>query len=285
MVQTAPVLEDTGKSNQNATPSEPLLGSGNFSKVHRAVIKNQQVAVKTVRDEVTFQREVNILQGLNHRNIIKMIDTEDLHTAANVIVLELLDSDLLTLIKSEWVRLSEFQLVKVALQVAQGMLYLISEGIIHRDLACRNVLVKRNQTDVEEVKICDFGLSVRLSPENQQVVCKEKYDTRISAPEAISSHLFSEKSDVWSFGMFLFELFSRGKQISAEQILSHKDCFPNGVMDLIRSCLESDSSNRPSFSEICKKLSPILENCIGRSCSFVPSSPVSYKMVPQCDYV
>jgi serine/threonine protein kinase len=283
MVHPTPVLENKEQSNQNVTL--PLLGSGNFGEVHRAMIENRLVAVKTVRDETTFQRELNILQGLNHQNVIKLLDT-GLKNHSNVLVLELLDSDLLTLIRSNWVRLSDHQMVKVALQVAQGMSYLISKGIIHRDLACRNVLIKRNQTDIEEVKICDFGLSVLLSPGEREVVCKEKYDTRISAPEAISSHLFSQKSDVWSFGMLLYELFSRGNQISAEQILAQKEvsAFPEGAMDLIRSCLQVDPGLRPSFSEICKKLSIIQENC-GHTCSFVPP-PVLYKLAPQtCDYV
>ena len=283
MVYPTPVLENKEHSNQSATL--PLLGSGNFGEVHRAMIENRLVAVKTVRDETTFQRERNILQGLSHQNVIKLIDS-GLRNNSNVLVLELLDSDLLTLIRSNWLRLSDHQMVKVALQVAQGMSFLISKGIIHRDLACRNILIKRNQTDIEEVKICDFGLSVLLSPGELEVVCKEKYDTRISAPEAISSHLFSQKSDVWSFGMLLYELFSRGHQISAEQILSQKEvsAFPKGAMDLIRSCLEVNPSVRPSFSEICKNLSTIQENC-GHTCSFVPP-PVSYKLAPQtCDYV
>jgi len=285
MVHSTPVLENTVQSNQNDTL--PLLGSGNFGEVRRAMIENRLVAVKTVRDDKTFQREFTILRGLNHQNVIKLLDSKHLQSDSNVLVLELLDSDLLTLIKSNWVRLSDYQMVRIALQIAQGMAYLISKGIIHRDLACRNVLIKRNQTDIEEVKICDFGLSVRLSPDEHEVVCKEKYDTRISAPEAISSHLFSQKSDVWSFGMLLYELFSRGYQISSEQILAQEDVsstFPKGTMELIRSCLQPNPDSRPSFSEICKKLSIIQENC-SRTCSFVPQ-PVSYQLIPlSCDYV
>ncbi|XP_055347141.1 platelet-derived growth factor receptor alpha-like [Paramacrobiotus metropolitanus] len=100
------------------------------------------------------------------------------------------------------------ELASFSYQIARGMEYLTHHDIIHRDLATRNVLVYENKV----VKICDFGLSKQRSEYYRMVDSKNiRLPVKWMAPESLQEKLYSEKSDVWSFGIVVWEIFTFGE--------------------------------------------------------------------------
>jgi len=151
--------------------------------------------------------------------------------------------------------------------IASGMSHLHREGIIHRDLAARNVLLSSNF----EPKIADFGLSRILQSSNPNSVAQTKTDTgplKHLAPECLLSHQYSNKSDVWSYGVVIFEILTRKEPyedqtpVEAATNVTHGlklELPPKEVANwpdfaaLMLQCLEFKVADRPSFNDICAK--------------------------------
>ena len=174
--------------------------------------------------------------------------------------------------------LTNQDLMSYSIQVSEGLSFLSSKNIIHRDVAARNVLLMTRT----QVKICDFGLSKNCN-HYQEV----SYKTRNSrpmpfkwmSPESLGHpQVFSEKSDVWSFGIFLFEVFSLGKTpfeginepIDVLNLIKHPNWYeewfrgwlkesqlPIGVWMIMTRCWDPCPNERPSFSQLQKDLKEI----------------------------
>jgi len=206
--------------------------------------------------------------------------------------------DLLEKNRSNWGEyLDPLDLILMAKDAAAGMLYLSSNTVIHRDLAARNLLVgyrsvprkKKNQDGKEEVsllggymvKVADFGISRKLE-DKAYYVAKNSSQIPIkwTAPEAIKKgRKYIYASDIWSFGVVLYELFEFGKEPYHEmenkevkrqimkdapmwQFLSLKDA-PDGIDNLLKDCLNNDPEKRPTFKECFDRLSKIAEELDG----------------------
>jgi serine/threonine protein kinase len=151
----------------------------------------------------------------------------------------------------------------VAHQICEGMEAVASEGLIHRDLACRNVLVAHvdpADPSLTDVKVCDFGLAAMGSTvyggEGEPPV-------RWMSPEALQRRQWTEKSDVWAFGVTLWELFSGGcvpwadasdKEVfqcvvDGERLPKPKDC-PDSVFKVLQACWQKRSDDRPTFRSL-----------------------------------
>ena len=156
-----------------------------------------------------------------------------------------------------------------ARDVAAGMLYLSSLGIVHRDLASRNILLKEDLDDDQRrrfvAKVSDFGLSRVVTPQEGYYRSESGLmPIQWSAPEALRHKRFSAKTDVWSYGVLLWEIFSGGAEpyngLIGPELCSHVDgggrlspslpTCPDSVYAFMLRCWAADSKDRPSFKEI-----------------------------------
>ncbi|XP_068159903.1 mitogen-activated protein kinase kinase kinase isoform X2 [Drosophila tropicalis] len=258
-----------------------VIGSGGFCKVHRGYYDREEVAIKiahqTGEDDMQRMRE-NVLQeaklfwALKHENIAALRGV-CLKTKL-CLVMEYARGGSLNRVLAG--KIPPDVLVNWAIQIARGMNYLHNEApmsIIHRDLKSSNVLIyeaiEGNQLHQKTLKITDFGLA------------REMYNTqRMSAagtyawmpPEVISQSTYSKSSDVWSYGVLLWELITGetpykgfdplsvayGVAVNKLTLPIPKTCPETwGWGALMKSCWQIDPHTRPGFKEILKQLESI----------------------------
>ncbi|XP_011291095.1 activated Cdc42 kinase-like [Musca domestica] len=270
-------------NNKHIIPADAIsvnkqLGTGEFGIVQQGVWTNGseriQVAIKCLCRErmqsnpMEFLKEAAIMHSIEHENIVRLYGVV-LATDSLMLVTELAHlRSLLECLKDPGLRVSFLTvptLCEFGLQICNGMRYLENKRLIHRDLAARNILVFSKN----KVKISDFGLSRALG------VGKDYYKTNFNvnlklpiawcAPECINYLRFTNASDVWAFGVCLWEMFSYGFQPWAAltglqileaidapnyQRLEQPECCPREYYTLMMKCWQDDPSKRPKFSEI-----------------------------------
>ncbi|EDW08465.2 activated Cdc42 kinase-like isoform X2 [Drosophila mojavensis] len=274
-------------NNKHIIPADSIsvnkqLGIGEFGIVQQGVWTNGseriQVAIKCLCRErmqsnpMEFLKEAAIMHSIEHENIVRLYGVV-LATDSLMLVTELAHlRSLLECLKDSGLRVSFLTiptLCEFALQICNGMRYLEQKRLIHRDLAARNILVFSK----DKVKISDFGLSRALG------VGKDYYKTNFNvnlklpiawcAPECINYLRFTNASDVWAYGVCLWEMFSYGFQPWAAltglqileaidspnfQRLEQPDCCPREYYTLMMKCWQDDALKRPKFSEIYEQL-------------------------------
>lgn len=160
--------------------------------------------------------------------------------------------------------LTSQQLMKFSWQVADGMTYLSSKKIIHRDLAARNILVGER----EKCKVTDFGMARHVGRENTyQWKTERGVPTKWTAFEALQYGRYTMKSDVWSFGIVLYEVFTIGGSpypgLDGQQVIKllqrgHRMPRPPHVDDalykIMQDCWQEDPNDRPTFEKLRKVL-------------------------------
>eukprot|EP01105_Mastigella_eilhardi_P020760 TRINITY_DN4979_c0_g1_i4.p1 TRINITY_DN4979_c0_g1~~TRINITY_DN4979_c0_g1_i4.p1 ORF type:complete len:960 (+),score=160.85 TRINITY_DN4979_c0_g1_i4:325-2880(+) len=249
------------------------LGQGNFGQVWEGTWgETTRVAMKTVNDTgiscKDFVAEAEVLRALRHPNILQYYGLAE-SGGVVYILMELADGCVRNLILEEGENISLPRLINMAMSCAAGMSYLADNHIIHRDLACRNLLYKREGTNFV-VQVCDFGLSRHLDTDYYEV--HEALPVKWTAWEVLAFRKYTTWSDVWSFGVVLWELLSYGIEpypgVATSDVFDwiqkgHRmnppeDC-PETLYQLMLACWNTEPRERPLFREIYHTLATFLK--------------------------
>ncbi|KAL6097012.1 jak2 [Pungitius sinensis] len=276
-----------------------LLGKGNFGSVEMcrydplqdstgevvAVKKLQHSTAEHLRD---FEREIEILKSLQHENIVKYKGVCYSAGRKNLrLIMEYLPfGSLRDYLLKHKERFDRNKLLQYASQICKGMDYLGTKRYIHRDLATRNILVESEM----RVKIGDFGLTKVLPQDKEYYTVREPGESPIFwyAPESLTESKFSVASDVWSFGVVLYELLTYtdkncsppavfmdkiGNEKQGQMIVYHlidllkqgfrlpapDDC-PKEILRIMTECWSSEPGLRPSFKTLFHSVDSVRES-------------------------
>ncbi|KAK1126184.1 hypothetical protein K0M31_004820 [Melipona bicolor] len=239
---------------------------GNFGDVYKAQLKTckTEVAVKTCKvtlpDEQKrkFLQEGRILKQYDHPNIVKLIGI-CVQKQPIMIVMELVPGgSLLTYLRKNASTITQQEQLRMCKDASAGMRYLESKYCIHRDLAARNCLVGYESI----VKISDFGMS---REEEEYIVSDgmKQIPIKWTAPEALNFGKYTSLCDVWSYGILMWEIFSKGgnpysgmsnsqarEKIDAGYRMPAPENTPDEIYRLMLRCWEYEPEKRPHFDQI-----------------------------------
>ncbi|XP_059201000.1 ephrin type-A receptor 4b isoform X1 [Centropristis striata] len=261
---------------------ERVIGAGEFGEVCSGRLRVQgkreiYVAIKSLKAGYSdkqrrdFLSEASIMGQFDHPNIIRL---EGVVTRCKpvMIITEFMENGSLdTFLKKHDGQFTVIQLVGMLRGIASGMKYLSDMSYVHRDLAARNILVNSNLV----CKVSDFGLSRVLEddPEAAYTTRGGKIPIRWTAPEAIAYRKFTSASDVWSYGIVMWEVISYGErpywEMSNQDVIkaidegyrlpAPMDC-PVVLHQLMLDCWEKGRSDRPKFGQIVTILDKLIRN-------------------------
>ncbi|XP_067030245.1 fibroblast growth factor receptor 3-like isoform X2 [Acropora muricata] len=284
-------------SRENVT-IEKVIGKGAFGQVAQGTAQNlplekgtTTVAVKMLKENAQdIERkdlfsELEVMKKLKpHPHVIKLLGCVTITDPVLVIIEYVPYGDLRGYLRKSrglndnyfkdpdikpQTSLSSMQLMLMSWQIADGMSYLSSRKIIHRDLAARNILVGEG----EKCKVTDFGMARNVQMENAyEKKTKGRIPVKWTAYEALTQGRYTTKSDVWSFGVVLYEIFTIGGQpyprTNARKLVEllasgYRMPKPNHVAEalyqIMRNCWQEEPEDRPSFEQLRQELK-LMEN-------------------------
>uniref|UniRef100_A0A8C1AF56 Tyrosine-protein kinase n=1 Tax=Cyprinus carpio carpio TaxID=630221 RepID=A0A8C1AF56_CYPCA len=243
------------------------IGKGEFGDVMVGDYRGTKVAVKCIKHDATaqaFLAEASVMTQLRHTNLVQLLGVIVEERGSLFIVTEYMaKGSLVDYLRSRGrTVLGGECLLKFSLDVCEAMEYLEANNFVHRDLAARNVLV----SDDNIAKVSDFGLTKEASSTQDTA----KLPVKWTSPEALREKKFSTKSDVWSYGVLLWEIYSFGRvpypRIPLKEVVPRvekgykmeaPDGCPAAVYDLMKQCWTLDAAGRPSFRLLREKLQHI----------------------------
>ncbi|XP_074172481.1 focal adhesion kinase 1 isoform X5 [Rhinolophus sinicus] len=254
------------------------IGEGQFGDVHQGVYVSPEnpalaVAIKTCKnctsDSVRekFLQEALTMRQFDHPHIVKLIGVITENPVW--IIMELCTlGELRSFLQVRKYNLDLASLILYAYQLSTALAYLESKRFVHRDIAARNVLVSSNDC----VKLGDFGLSRYMEDSTYYKASKGKLPIKWMAPESINFRRFTSASDVWMFGVCMWEILMHGVKPfqgvknndvigrieNGERLPMPPNCPPT-LYSLMTKCWAYDPSRRPRFTELKAQLSTILE--------------------------
>uniref|UniRef100_UPI0037E8BE2E muscle, skeletal receptor tyrosine-protein kinase n=1 Tax=Semicossyphus pulcher TaxID=241346 RepID=UPI0037E8BE2E len=288
------------------------IGEGAFGRVFQARAPGllpmesfTMVAVKMLKEEASadmqndFQREAALMAEFDHPNIVRLLGVCAVGKPMCLMFEYMAHGDLNEYLRRrsptqsvrtlscaslsgrsfslelEAVSLSCTEQLSISKQIAAGMAYLSGRKFVHRDLATRNCLVREEMV----VKIADFGLSRNIySADYYKANENDAIPIRWMPPESIFYNRYTTESDVWAYGVVLWEIFSHGMQpyygmgheeviyfVRDGHILSCPENCPLELYNLMRLCWSTHSSDRPSFSSIHRILERMHQNTLSVS--------------------
>uniref|UniRef100_A0A3B1K462 receptor protein-tyrosine kinase n=1 Tax=Astyanax mexicanus TaxID=7994 RepID=A0A3B1K462_ASTMX len=287
---------------------EEVIGAGEFGEVYKGRLKlpgkrEIYVAIKTLKAGYSekqrrdFLAEASIMGQFDHPNIIRL---EGVVTKSRpvMIVTEFMENGALdSFLRQNDGQFTVIQLVGMMRGIAAGMKYLSEMNYVHRDLAARNILVNSNLV----CKVSDFGLSRYLQEDTSDPTYTSslggKIPVRWTSPEAIAFRKFTSASDVWSYGIVMWEVMSFGERpywdMSNQDVINAieqdyrlpapMDC-PTALHQLMLDCWQKDRNARPRFTDIVNTLDKLIRNPTSlkaiASIPSIPSQPLLDRSIP-----
>ncbi|KAK2091157.1 Macrophage-stimulating protein receptor [Saguinus oedipus] len=291
------------------THSDRVIGKGHFGVVYHGEYIDQaqnriQCAIKSlsrtpypvpdlrcsagiteVQQVEAFLREGLLMRGLNHPNVLAligiMLPPEGL---PHVLLPYMCHGDLLQFIRSPQRNPTVKDLISFGLQVARGMEYLAEQKFVHRDLAARNCMLDESFT----VKVADFGLARDILDKEYYSVRQHRHarlPVKWMALESLQSYRFTTKSDVWSFGVLLWELLTRGAPpyshidpfdlphfLAQGRRLPQPEYCPDSLYQVMQRCWEADPAVRPTFGALVGEVEQIVSALLGDHYVHLPAT-------------
>ena len=264
----------------------PLIGAGNFGEVYKGVWRKRfTVAVKTLKfndqekknikkeeaKKEEFRKELEIMKKLRHEKLVKLWCVCTIGEPVYIVTEYMCNGSLLKFMREgDGQHLAFKEIIDMAAQIAFGMKYLESSKCVHRDLAARNILVGERNI----VKIADFGFAQMLNNNEKLELAQDesnKFPVKWTAPEVFTVdpnsglRAYTIKSDVWSFGILLYELITLGANpypgMSHPQVIyevkENKYRMPkpqglctDGYYSIMLRCWHEDPDERPTFDAL-----------------------------------
>ncbi|XP_052059083.1 fibroblast growth factor receptor 1-like [Mytilus californianus] len=275
------------------------LGEGAFGLVVKAEAVDMlpsttstTVAVKMLKEDATDRELIDLMQEMevmkligSHTNIINFLGCCTQKGPLYVLVEYASNGNLRDFLRSKCcISLKEKDLISFAYQIAKAMDFLASKECVHRDLAARNVLVSENFV----MKIADFGLTRNLSNVDYY---RQTGDGRLPvkwmAPEALLYRKYTIKSDVWSYGVLLWEIFTLGgipyPSVPVERLFEllkegHRMGKPpyasEKISTMMQLCWHEYPSERPSFNKLVNELDKLLMSMANRDEEYLDLKPL-----------
>ncbi|KAL5022773.1 hypothetical protein ScPMuIL_001928 [Solemya velum] len=283
---------------ERMTIGDDVIGTGNFGEVRKATLRmtldtNLDVVIKIITDtsgdiiDDVLQNEINVFERTGtHPNIVHMFGVYKLADSCKTgIVMEYFDGpDLrsyLHMIKpnpnNDTLATTLFcKFMQFSLDIASGMNYLANKRIFHQNLAARNVFLENSTT----AKVSDYGLSSRIS--SGSLNYEDTAPFRWTALEVLKKQTYSSASDIWSFGVVLWEIFSYGavpysgisknvlvEKLSKGERLEKPKLCTEEIFSIMSSCWCVDKSERPSFQDIMERVMIIMEKADSQDYDYV----------------
>ncbi|XP_072887746.1 ephrin type-B receptor 2 isoform X1 [Hemitrygon akajei] len=263
---------------------EQVIGAGEFGEVCSGHLKLPGkreifVAIKTLKSGYTekqrrdFLSEASIMGQFDHPNVIHLEGVVTKSSPVMIITEFMENGSLDSFLRQNDGQFTVIQLVGMLRGIAAGMKYLAEMSYVHRDLAARNILVNSNLV----CKVSDFGLSRFLEEDTSDPTYTSalggKIPIRWTAPEAIQYRKFTSASDVWSYGIVMWEVMSYGERpywdMTNQDVINAieqdyrlpppMDC-PTALHQLMLDCWQKDRNNRPKFGQIVNTLDKMIRN-------------------------
>ncbi|KAG7305567.1 hypothetical protein JYU34_009650 [Plutella xylostella] len=262
-------------------PSELVLleelGAGQFGVVRRGRWRGRiDTAVKMMKEgtmsEDDFIEEAKVMTKLQHQNLVQLYGVCSKHRPIYIVTEYMRHGSLFNYLRRTAPdQLGPAVLLDMCIQVCKGMAYLERHNYIHRDLAARNCLVG----DENQVKVADFGLARYVLDDQYTSSGGTKFPIKWAPPEVLNYTRFSSKSDVWAFGVLMWEVFTCGKvpygrmknsevveMVQRGQVLEKPKGCLNEIYNVMRLCWRHAPDERPSFRLLKEELASVAQTVL-----------------------
>jgi len=279
---------EISRLDENEIVKKDKIGSGHFGEVHIASLdRDHLVALKSLKTNASkenkeeFYREAELVSSLSHTNIVSIVGVTGDPTEQ--IVFEFMQKgSLQNYLRENSDLISLRDQIHWSHDLISALLYLSTLNIVHRDIAARNVLLSSKKI----AKLADFGMAIKLEEDEYyfQLDGPEKLPVRWLSPEASAKWKFSLMSDIWAFGVAIWEICSlgerpykdlhnrdiqkavkEGRRLKSENFgckQSNKSSkkFYSRMYELLKKCWEKDEDKRPSASEVYAKIEKLFNS-------------------------